>query len=523
MLGELGGIALTVAAPIAHGCYNSFCMFRKVLIANRGEIAVRVIRTLREMGIGTVAVYSDPDRTSLHVRMADEAERLGPGPSAESYLRIDRILDAARKHGAEAIHPGYGFLSENADFAAACEDAGLVFIGPSAASIRAMGSKTAARRTAIAAGAPVVPGTERAVTLEELREFAATYGYPVLLKAVAGGGGKGMRRVDSAGELESAYRNASSEALRAFQSAEIYVEKLIERPRHIEIQLLGDRYGNMVHLGERECSIQRRHQKVIEECPSPLIERHPEMRDAMGQAAIRAARAAGYYNAGTVEFLVDQERRFYFLEMNTRLQVEHPVTELATGLDLVRHQVEIADGARLPFTQEDIAWRGAAIECRIYAEDPYNNFLPYPGKITRLHRPLGPGVRIDGCIYEGWTVPMEYDPLLAKLTVWAGTREHAAERAIRALGEYDVGGIRTNIGFFRQILEDPEFRAAKLHTGFIDEFFARRREREAPTDFEAVAALVAALHRARSKPAGDGAPATQASRWLETGRSDLLR
>uniref|UniRef100_Q027G5 Carbamoyl-phosphate synthase L chain, ATP-binding n=1 Tax=Solibacter usitatus (strain Ellin6076) TaxID=234267 RepID=Q027G5_SOLUE len=498
-------------------------MFRKVLIANRGEIAVRVIRTLREMGIGTVAVYSDPDRTSLHVRMADEAERLGPGPSAESYLRIDRILDAARKHGAEAIHPGYGFLSENADFAAACEDAGLVFIGPSAASIRAMGSKTAARRSAIAAGAPVVPGTEQAVTLQELREFAAAHGYPVLLKAVAGGGGKGMRRVDSPGELESAYRNAASEAERAFQSAEIYVEKLIERPRHIEIQVLGDRYGNMVHLGERECSIQRRHQKVIEECPSPLIERHPEMRDAMGQAAIRAAQAAGYYNAGTVEFLVDQERRFYFLEMNTRLQVEHPVTELATGLDLVRHQVEIANGGRLPFTQEQVAWRGAAIECRIYAEDPYNNFLPYPGKITRLRRPLGPGVRIDGCIYEGWTVPMEYDPLLAKLTVWAGTREHAAERAIRALREYDVGGIRTNIGFFRQILEDPEFRAANLHAGFIEEFFARRREREAPAAFEAVAALVAALHRARSKPAADSAQAAQSSRWLETGRSDLLR
>ncbi len=498
-------------------------MFRKVLIANRGEIAVRVIRTLREMGIGTVAVYSDPDRTSLHVRMADEAERLGPGPSAESYLRIDRILDAAHRHGAEAIHPGYGFLSENADFAAACEAAGLVFIGPSAASIRAMGSKTAARRTAIVAGAPVVPGTERAVTLEELREFAETNGYPVLLKAVAGGGGKGMRRVDSAGELESAYRNASSEAARAFQSAEIYVEKLIERPRHIEIQLLGDRYGNMVHLGERECSIQRRHQKVIEECPSPLIERHPEMRDEMGRAAIRAARAAGYYNAGTVEFLVDQERRFYFLEMNTRLQVEHPVTELVTGLDLVRHQVEIAAGGRLPFTQEEIAWRGSAIECRIYAEDPYNDFLPYPGKITRLRRPLGPGVRIDGCIYEGWVVPMEYDPLLAKLTVWAGTREHAAERSIRALREYDVGGIRTNIGFFRQILEDPEFRAANLHTGFIEEFFARRPVREAPADFEAVAALVAALHSARRKPSGDGAPAPQSSRWLETGRGELLR
>ncbi len=339
-------------------CYNSICMFRKVLIANRGEIAVRVIRTLREMGISSVAVYSDPDRTSLHVRMADEAAYVGRGPSADSYLRIDRILDAAHRHGADAIHPGYGFLSENADFAAACESAGVVFIGPSSASIRAMGSKTAARRAAIAAGAPVIPGTDQAVTLETLREFAATHGFPVLLKAVAGGGGKGMRRVDRESELESAFRNASSEAERAFRSPEIYVERLIERSRHIEIQLLGDRHGNMVHLGERECSIQRRHQKVIEECPSPLVALHPEMRHEMGQAAIRAARAADYYNAGTVEFLVDSERRFYFLEMNTRLQVEHPVTELVTGLDLVRLQVEIAAGATLPFTQDEVAWRG---------------------------------------------------------------------------------------------------------------------------------------------------------------------
>src|ERR1035437_3690783 len=408
-------------------CYNSICMFRKVLIANRGEIAVRVIRTLREMSIPSVAVFSDPDRTSLHVRMADEAAHVGPGPSAESYLRIDRILaappphraappppepatvapgpsaesylridrilDAARLHGADAIHPGYGFLSENADFAAACDSTGIVFIGPSAASIRDMGSKTAARRTASAAGAPVIPGTDHAVTLDTLRDFAATHGYPVLLKAVAGGGGKGMRRVDRESDLESAFRNAASEAERAFHSPDIYVERLIERSRHIEIQLLGDHHGNMVHLGERECSIQRRHQKVIEECPSPLIALHPEMRHEMGQAAIRAARAAGYYNAGTVEFLVDSDRRFYFLEMNTRLQVEHPVTELVTGLDLVRLQVEIAAGAPLPFTQDQIAWRGAAIECRVYAEDPYNDFLPSPGKITRLTRPQPPTPR----------------------------------------------------------------------------------------------------------------------------------
>jgi acetyl-CoA carboxylase, biotin carboxylase subunit len=497
-------------------------MFRKILIANRGEIAVRVIRTLREMGIASIAVYSDPDRASLHVRMADEAAHVGAGPSSESYLRIDRILEAARRHGAEAIHPGYGFLSENAEFAAACEDAGLTFIGPSAASIRAMGSKTAARQTAIAAGSPVVPGIDHAVTLEELRDFARAHGFPVLLKAVAGGGGKGMRRVDREGDLAAALRDASSEAERAFFNGDIYVEKLIERPRHIEIQVFGDRHGNLVHLGERECSIQRRHQKVIEECPSPLVAQHPEMRQAMGQAAVGAARAAGYYNAGTVEFLVDQDRNFYFLEMNTRLQVEHPVTELVTGLDLVRLQVEIAAGARLPFTQDDVAWRGSAIECRVYAEDPYNNFLPFPGKITRLTRPLGPGIRLDACIYQGWTVPMEYDPLLAKLAVWAGNREDATARMIRALGEYDVSGIRTNIPFFRQILEDAEFRAGALHTAFIDEFFRRQGPPEAPPDLAAVAALAAALHTVARKTAAEPV-AAGASPWLQAGRSDLLR
>jgi acetyl-CoA carboxylase biotin carboxylase subunit len=496
-------------------------MFRKVLIANRGEIAVRVMRTLREMGISTVAVYSDADRTSLHVRMADEAEHVGPSPSGESYLRIDRILDAARKYGAEAIHPGYGFLSENAEFAAACEDSGIVFIGPSAASIRSMGSKTAARQVAIAAGTPVVPGTDHGVTAEEAREFGRTHGYPVLLKAVAGGGGKGMRRVDREADLESALRDASSEAERSFRNAEVYVEKLIERPRHIEIQLMGDRHGNMIHLGERECSIQRRHQKVLEECPSPLVARYPEMRREMGEAAVRAARAAGYYNAGTVEFLVDQDRHFYFLEMNTRLQVEHPVTELVTGLDLVRMQVEIAAGGRLPLTQEEVSWRGSSIECRIYAEDPYNNFLPYPGKLTRLTRPLGPGVRLDGCVYDGWTVPMEYDPLLAKLAVWAENREAATARMIRALREYDVGGIRTNIGFFRQILEDPDFAAARLHTGFIEEFFVRQPSHESPPEFAAVAALAAALH-ASSRTTPEAAPAG-ASAWLTAGREGLLR
>jgi len=507
-------------------------MFRKVLIANRGEIAVRVIRTLREMGIPTVAVYSEADRTSLHVRMADEAVSVGPPPSTESYLRADRIIEAARARGADAIHPGYGFLSENAEFAAACEASGIVFIGPSAASIEKMGSKTAARQTAVGAGVPVVPGTDHGVSLEEARAFTAAHGYPILLKAVAGGGGKGMRRVDSEAGLESAYRNASSEAARSFRNPEIYIERFVLEPRHIEIQLIGDRHGHMVHLGERECSVQRRHQKVIEECPSPLVALHPEMRVAMGAAAIRAARAAGYYNAGTVEFLVDPDRRFYFLEMNTRLQVEHPVTELVTGLDLVRLQVEIAAGAALPFRQEEIAWRGSAIEVRIYAEDPYNDFLPFPGKLTRLTRPLGPGVRLDGCVYEGWTVPMEYDPLLAKLAVWGESRGAAIQRMIRALREYDVGGIRTNIGFFRQILEDEEFRAGRLHTGFIEEFFERRRAAQppagapsgAPSGPAAVAALAAALHtlsRAASPTADE--KARRRSAWLESGRNKLLR
>ena len=406
----------------------------------------------------------------------------------------------------------------------ACEDAGLVFIGPSPDSIRMMGSKTAARRTAIAGGAPVVPGTDQSVTLDEARAFTAAHGYPILLKAVAGGGGKGMRRVDRDADLESAFRDASSEAARSFRNSEIYIERFVERPRHIEIQLLGDRHGNMVHLGERECSLQRRHQKVIEECPSPLLSIHPEMREAMGAAAIRAARSAGYYNAGTVEFLVDADRRFYFLEMNTRLQVEHPVTELVTGLDLVRLQVEIAAGLPLPIRQEDVSWRGAAIEARIYAEDPYNNFLPYPGTLTRLDRPMGPGIRLDGCVYEGWTVPMEYDPLLAKLAVWGATREEAIERMVRALREYDVGGIRTNIGFFRQILEDADLRAGRLHTGFIDEFFERTHPPQAPADLTAVAALVAALHTASgaAPPAAD-AGNSRLSAWLQSGREDRLR
>lgn len=509
--------------------YNLPFMFRKILVANRGEIAVRVIRTLREMGIGTVAVYSDADRNSLHVRMADEAAYAGPAPSVESYLRIDRILDAAHSHHAEAIHPGYGFLSENAEFAAACESAGIAFVGPSAESIRKMGSKTQARILAIQAGVPVVPGTEQGLSSPaQARQFARACGYPVMLKAVAGGGGKGMRRVDSEHDLDSSFRNAASEAGRAFNNSDLYVEKLIENPRHIEIQLLGDHHGNIVHLGERECTIQRRHQKIIEECPSPLVAASPEMREQMGQAAIRAAKAAGYYNAGTVEFLVDQEKNFYFLEMNTRLQVEHPVTELVTGLDLVKLQVQIAAGERLPYKQDDILSRGAAIECRLYAEDPENQFFPSPGKITGLNEPSGPGIRVDSGIYTGWTVPIDYDPLLAKLAVWAGSRDDAIARMIRAIGEYHVSGIRTNLSFFRQVLEDSAFRLGDFNTGFVEAFLARRTAIPVDPELEAIAALVAAdqsltVAVQNSPQRRDREGAIACSRWLAEGRNRLLR
>ena len=369
---------------------QSTTVFSKVLIANRGEIALRIIRTLREMGIRSVAVYSDIDRAALHVRKADEAAHIGPAASHESYLNIDRILDAARRHAVEAIHPGYGFLSENPRFAQACEDEGFNFIGPSPRSISLMGSKTEARRVAKSGGAPIVPGTESGLnSAAEAAAFARHAGFPVMLKAVAGGGGKGMRHVDRVDDLSSAFDAASSEAARAFGDGRIYAEKLIENARHIEIQVLGDKHGNLVHLGERECSVQRRHQKVIEESPSPLVARMPGMRERMGEAALNAARAAGYYNAGTVEFLADNSGNFYFLEMNTRLQVEHPVTELVTGLDLVRLQIQIAAGERLPFTQDQVVLRGSAIECRIYAEDPANNFFPSPGRIEQLSEPAG--------------------------------------------------------------------------------------------------------------------------------------
>ncbi len=467
-------------------------MFKKILIANRGEIAVRVIRACHEMGIAAVAVYSDVDRASLHVRKADEAYPIGAPAAGESYLNIAKILDVAHRSGAEAIHPGYGFLSENAKFARACADAGVKFIGPTAAAMETMGSKTRARQAMERAGVPFVPGTSRGLeSLEQAEQVAARIGYPIMLKAAAGGGGKGMRLVQAPQDLKSALEGARSEAERSFGDGEVYIEKAIVNPRHIEMQILADEHGNTVYLGERECSLQRRHQKVVEEAPSPIVD--PDMRRRMGEVAVRVARAAAYTNAGTVEFLVDQQKSFYFLEMNTRLQVEHPVTELITGLDLVHLQIRIANGERLPFTQDDIKIRGHAIECRIYAEDPDNNYFPSPGRITLLLAPSGPGIRRDSGMYEGWTVPMDYDPLLAKLIGYGTDREQAIGRLTRALSEYFVGGIKTNISLFRRILRHPDFRAAKLDTGFLDRMLKEKPDNRPDSQTDSKAAEVAVI------------------------------
>ncbi len=449
-------------------------MFRKILIANRGEIAVRLIRACRDLGILPVAVYSEADRQALHVRLADEAYFIGESPAAQSYLVGEKVIDAARKSGAEAIHPGYGFLSEREWFARAVGEAGITFIGPSPESIEMMGDKTNARVAAARAGAPIVPGTTEAVKDEATaRKVAAEIGYPVMLKAAAGGGGKGMRIVRSADEIGVALQMAGDEAQAAFGDPSVYIEKLIERPRHIEIQIAADKHGNIVHLGERECSIQRRHQKVIEECPASFND--ADLRARMGESAVKIARAANYFSLGTIEFLVDAERNFYFLEMNTRLQVEHPVTELVTGIDLVREQIRIAAGERLTIKQEDVRWTGSAIECRVYAEDPEKNFLPSPGKITRLRTPSGPGVRDDSGVYEGWEVPLFYDPMISKLAAWGATRDEAMARMQRALGEYHVGGIRTTIPFFQTVLEDEEFRRGDIDTGYIARFLDRQK------------------------------------------------
>ncbi len=499
-------------------------MFRKVLIANRGEIALRILRACRELNLSTVAVYSDADRAAPHVLEADEAYRLGPAPAPESYLRGDLILELAQRTGAGAIHPGYGFLSENADFAQACEHAGIKFIGPPSSAMRILGSKTNARQAADEAGMPRTPGCVHALASpEEAADVAAGVGYPVMLKAAAGGGGKGMRAVWSPEDLPSAFASASSEAERAFGSGEVYIEKLIERPRHIEIQLLADEHGHCVSLGERECSVQRRHQKVIEEAPSAVVD--ADLRRRMGEAAVRLALSAGYTNAGTVEFLLDDAKNFYFLEMNTRLQVEHPVTELVTGHDLVHLQIHVAQGEPLPFTQNDIQIRGHAIECRIYAEDPSNGFMPSPGRITRLLQPGGPGIREDCGIYEGWVVPMDYDPMLSKLIAFAPTRDLAIARMLRALDEYVIGGIRTNLGLFRRILADADFRAARIDTGYLDRLLAAPSPHAiAPNGHAAIPAVAAALFEA-TKPASNGAGLNgkgPARAWKTAARRDAV-
>ena len=494
-------------------------MFKKILVANRGEIAVRVMRACRELGIPSVAAFSEVDRAALHVLMADEAYPIGAAAAAESYLNIGKILAVAKRSGADAIHPGYGFLSENAKFAQACSDAGIKFIGPTAASMEMMGSKTRARQEMEKAGVPFVPGTSRALdSAQQAREAAAKIGYPVMLKAAAGGGGKGMRLVHAAPELQAALEAAQSEAQRAFGDGEVYLEKAILNPRHIEMQVLADEHGNTVYLGERECSIQRRHQKVLEEAPSPLVD--PDMRRRMGEVAVRVARAAHYGNAGTVEFLVDADKNFYFLEMNTRLQVEHPVTELITGLDLVHLQIAIAAGEELPFAQEDVVLRGHAMECRIYAEDADDHFFPSPGKIEALQTPAGPGIRLDSGVYAGWSVPLDYDPLLAKLIGYGEDRQQAIARLARALPEYFVAGIKTNLGLFRRILADQDFRSGKIDTGYLERLLKSDSSgddaRKNKANIAAIAAAVFAWLDSASKTGSNGT----ASNGLANGPAD---
>jgi acetyl-CoA carboxylase, biotin carboxylase subunit len=510
---------------------------RKVLIANRGEIAVRIIRACREMQISPVAVFSDCDRTALHVRFADEAYAIGPSAPRESYLRIDRIIETAKRCGADAVHPGYGFLAENEDFAAAVRDAGLIFIGPTPEAVALMGSKTAAREAAVRAGVPVVPGTPNPLADDvpdaEIARVAAGIGFPLLVKAVAGGGGKGMRTVERPDDLASAVRAARSEAGAAFGDAAVYLERRITHPRHIEVQLLGDHHGTVLPFVERECSIQRRHQKVVEETPSLAVT--PKLRQAMTAAAAKVARAVGYTNAGTIEFLLDADGRFYFLEMNTRLQVEHPVTEMVTGVDLVRWQIRIARGERLTLDPERLLTpNGHAIECRIYAEDPDNNFLPSPGRIQHLRVPAGPGIRDDSGATAGLDVPIFYDPMISKLIAWAEDRPAAVARMQRALREYVVAGIKTTVPFFPWLFEQPEFHQSAFHTTYLDEILKARNGRpfvEPSADAEDIAAVAAALRAALSPKSvavgNGGAPpahgAVASARWKTRARTEALR
>jgi len=498
--------------------------FRKVLIANRGEIALRVIRALRELGIRSAVVYSDADRDSPAVHAADEAYRIGPAPATESYLKLDAIVDLAVEIGADGVHPGYGFLAERAEFSARCRERGVVFIGPSPESIAAMGSKVEARRRMIAAGVPVVPGSEGALPdPAAARAFAAEVGYPVILKASAGGGGKGMRVVRAEGELAEAFRLASAEAASSFGDPAVFLEKYVVDPRHVEIQVLGDLHGKVVSLGERECSLQRRHQKVVEEAPSTVIT--PELRREMGAAAVAAAAAVGYANAGTCEFLFDRDGSFYFLEMNTRLQVEHPVTELVTGLDLVIAQLEVAQGRPLGSEFDDVEPRGHAIELRLYAEDPYRNFAPSPGRIEWLRLPEGPGVRNDCGVTSGSEISIYYDPMIGKLIVWGRDRQEALRRLARALAEVRIEGIRTNLPLFEALLADDQFRRAAFDIGWLDRRLAAGEllpvDPTADSDVPLLAAAIAHFERAQRTAAVGSGPSHRA-RWREAARGGAL-
>lgn len=488
----------------------------KLLVANRGEIALRVMRSAREMGLQTVAVYSEADRHALHVRFADEAICIGPPPSSESYLRIDKIIAAAQQTGADAIHPGYGFLSENEDFARACEKNNLIFVGPSGDSIELMGSKLGAKAAVAKFGVPLVPGTSEPISsVPEAKKIAAQIGYPILIKASAGGGGKGMRIVESEAQFEEQMERAVSEATSAFGDGSVFIEKYVTQPRHIEFQIFGDMHGNVVHLFERECSIQRRHQKVVEEAPSAILT--PALRKKMGEAAVNVAKAANYYNAGTVEFIVDGNLNFYFLEMNTRLQVEHPVTEQITGIDLVQLQLRVAQGEKLPFTQEQLTLRGHAIEVRVYAEDPSNNFLPDIGTLQTYKRPQGHGIRVDDGFEQGMAVPFYYDPMIAKMICTAETREQAIEKMIRAIDEYEITGLETTLGFCRFVMTHEAFRSGKFDTKFIETYFRpdRLKGTARAEEQELVAALAAYLDdRKKSEQTAIHAPApTGGSAW----------
>ncbi len=502
-------------------------MFEKILIANRGEIAVRVIRACREMGIDPVAVFSEADRKSLHLRLAEEAYPIGPPPSSSSYLVMEKLVQVAKKSGAEAIHPGYGFLAENANFAEMVESEGLTFIGPPPEAIRLLGDKLKARQTMVEAGLPIVPGTPGGVSsTKEVKSFIDQFGLPVLIKAACGGGGKGMRIIRDEAEIESSLRDASSESEAHFGDGTVYLEKYLQRPRHIEIQILADKHGNVIYLGERECSIQRRHQKVIEESPSPIVDE--KMRRAMGESAVEAATAAGYVNAGTVEFLVDKDKKFYFLEVNTRLQVEHPVTEMVTGLDLVKQQIVIAAGERLQHSQEEIKLNGAAIECRIYAEDPQNDFLPSTGVIRSYREPSGPGVRVDSGVYGGFEVPVYYDPLISKLITWGRDRQEAIARMRRALDEYVITGIATTVPFHRQVLDHPEFLSGEFSTHFIDEQY--RASAGAydgfPRSLKEIAALAAVWHDLTNRgkiKIGKADRRLKEDPWKAFGRREAMR